>query len=107
MTGRSAPSPPASGPGPAANPVVACPLSASEILVVDEIGLPMAGVAVILRPASGGSFNTTTGADGKICLNLPPGSNVEVELASMHEAKAGESTSGASGQHFAAGGTGP
>jgi hypothetical protein len=87
--------------------VAACALSASEILIVDEIGLPLANVSVNVRPSGGGMFSTMTGADGRICLNLPPGTNVEVEVPETHEGRAGDSVSTPSGQHFAAGGTGP
>jgi hypothetical protein len=81
--------------------------SGSEILIVDELGLPVASSAVIVRPGGGGPLNMTTDGTGKIRLNVPPGTSVEVEIADIHETAAGDSTNTASGQHFKAGGTGP
>lgn len=104
--GCNIPAPPSST-APTTNPVTTCALSQSEILVVDEIGMPFGNTAVTLHMSSGSTFNMTTDANGKICLSLPPGTTCEVELANIHEARAGDSTSTPSGQHFAAGGTGP
>jgi hypothetical protein len=87
--------------------VVACPLATSELLFVDEIGLPLAGLAVTLRFASGAVISTTTDVDGKVGLNVAPGTTGEAELVQMHEGASGDSTSTPSGRHFAAGGTGP
>jgi hypothetical protein len=86
--------------------VVTCPLGASAIQLIDELGLPMAGVTV--RVTAGGVTTTAT-ADGSglVCLSHPPGTSVTVELADMHEGSAGESTVTSSGTHFRAGGTGP
>lgn len=110
MTGRSNPTPPSSGSGsgtPITNPIVACPLSQSEILLVDEIGLPFSNVSVTIRWSDGSMLSTTTGADGRICFSKPPGSGGEVTLTDTHEARQGDSTTTPSGQHFAANSTGP
>jgi hypothetical protein len=87
--------------------VAPCASAQSEILIVDEIGIPFRNAAVILRPATGGAHNMTTDGNGKICLSIPPGTACEVELANTHEASAGDSTTTTSGRHFATGGTGP
>jgi hypothetical protein len=102
----SGPSPPASA-VPVAAAVVACTASSSELLLLDEIGLPLGGQAVTVRLSGGVVLNTTTGADGRICLNVPAGTAAEVELAAVHEAGAGDATSTPSGHHFSLGGTGP
>jgi hypothetical protein len=78
----------------------------SEVLLVDEIGRPIASASVKLT--LGGVVSTvSTNADGKICFSSPPGTSIIVELASMHEAASGDSTKTPSGQHFKASGTGP
>lgn len=94
-------------PGPVAPVIIACLLNSSEVLVIDELGLPMANQAVTLTLADGSVHNGSTGADGKLCLSLPPGTPVTVEIANTHEARAGDSTTTPSGQHFLANGTGP
>ena len=109
MSCRCDPPNPSSGSGAASppSPIVSCPHSQSEILLLDEIGLPFRNTAVVLHLSSGGTFNTTTDGDGKICLNLPPGTTGEVELADIHEAASGDSTTTPSGNHFSLNGTGP
>lgn len=103
-SGSSASSAPAAA--PATSPVASCPHAASELLVVDELGLPYRSASVTVR-IGGGTFTSSTDANGKICLSLAPGTSFEIELAETHEGKAGDSTSTASGRHFSAGGTGP
>ena len=109
MSCRKDPPPPSSGSGAASppSPITSCPLSQSEILLLDEIGLPFRNAAVIIHLSSGGTLNTTTGADGEICLNLPPGTTGEVELVDTHEAASGDSTTTSYGNHFSLNGTGP
>lgn len=104
--GCSEPSPPASS-APVASPIRTCPLAQSEVLLVDEIGLPFSNTAVKIHMSSGGSFDATTDSNGKICLSSPPGTTGRIELVNTHEAETGDSTNTASGQHFSAGGTGP
>jgi len=113
--GSSTPAPPSSSSSstssappttPATNPVVACPHAGSELLLVDELGLPYKSVSVTIV-MGGGSHPGTTDATGKLCLSLPPGSSFDIELAETHEGGAGDSTSTGSGKHFSAGGTGP
>src|SRR5262245_5607216 len=79
----------------------------SEILVIDELGLPLAGVAVTVRPSSGSPINAGTDSSGKVCLNLPPGSSVQVDVGNIHETAPGDSITTPSGTHFRSGGTGP
>jgi len=101
---------PSSGNGglPPSSVIRTCPYAGgSEILIVDEIGLPLANTAVTVRPSSGGTLSATTDATGKICLSLPPGTSVQIEIANVHEATPGDSTTTSSGRHFAANGTGP
>ena len=104
--GAAKPSPPLAA-APVAPAVVACSLASSELMLLDEIGLPLAGLAVVIRLASGAVINATSAADGRICLNQPPGTAGQIELAGMHEGQQGDSSNTASGHHFAAGGTGP
>jgi hypothetical protein len=86
--------------------VVACAVSASEILLMDELGLPLGGVAVVLRIGAA-EIHTSTLGDGRLCLNMPPGTACSVELAQAHEAMPGQSTLTASGRHFTLNGPGP
>ena len=96
------------GGNPAGKPVQTCPYATgSEILIVDEIGLPLANTAVTVTPSGGAASSATTDATGKICLSLPPGTPVQVEIVNMHEANPGDSTTTGSGRHFATNGTGP
>jgi hypothetical protein len=89
-------------------PVSSCSSgAASEILIVDEIGLPLGNTSVKLQLSGGGVHNVTTDANGKICLTLPPGTSGQIEIDNIHEAAPGDSTTTGSGRHFAAGGTGP
>lgn len=82
-------------------------MAASEILVVDELGLPIVSSTVTLILSTGAVHNVTTDATGKVCLSLPPGTTGQFELANIHEAATGDSTTTPSGHHFAAGGSGP
>jgi hypothetical protein len=107
MSCRSDPPSPASGPSSLSSPIASCPLSQSEIILLDEIGLPFRNAAVVIHITGQGPLNTTTDGDGKICLNLPPGTVGEVELAAVHETASGDATTTASGTHFALNGTGP
>ena len=100
----SCPSPPSSS--SAGNPVAPCANSNSEILVLDEIGLPFANTRVNIT-VSGRAHTATTDAQGKICLRLAPGTAVRVELSNTHESRSGDSTTTPSGRHFSAGGRGP
>jgi|APLak6261659120_1056016.scaffolds.fasta_scaffold11428_1 hypothetical protein len=96
------------GANPANSPVQACPYAnGSEILIINEIGLPLVNTPVTVRISGGNATNATTDSNGKICLNVPPGTSVQVEIANVHEITPGESTSTGSGRHFAANGTGP
>ena len=102
--GTNSPSDGGSPPGA----VQACPYaSGSEILVVDELGLAVAGTAVVVTPSGGAAMNATTDATGKMCFSFPPGTSFQVQIADTHEAAAGDSVTTASGRHFQAGGTGP
>jgi hypothetical protein len=74
---------------------------------MDELGLPLSGMAVTLRLSTGAVLNSNVGADGKICLSVPPGTVVEVELALGHEVRGGEATTTPSGTHFSFNGIGP
>lgn len=110
MTNASNPVLPSSTPGASTPPgaVQACPYAAgSEILIIDEIGLPLANTAVTLWPSGGGTLSATTDASGKVCLSLPPGTSIQVEVAQVHEVAPGDSTTTSSGRHFAANGAGP
>ena len=80
---------------------------ASEIIIVDEIGLPLANTSVTVESSVGNTFTLTTDNLGKIFLTLPPGSSFQIEAANIHEAASGDSTKTGSGQHFATNGTGP
>lgn len=86
--------------------VAACDTAASAIMLVDELGIPLANQAVVLHLSSG-PLPTNADANGIICLNLPPGTKGKVSVDNIHEGKQGESTSTSSGQHFKAKGTGP
>ena len=100
---------PASGSGaakPPASVIASCPLAASGVLVIDEIGLPIANTSVTVWIGAN-SFSTTTDSNGEICLDLPPGTAGRIEVTDFHEAATGDSTKTSSGRHFAAGGTGP
>jgi hypothetical protein len=78
----------------------------SAILLIDELGVPMAGAMV--KVTVGATTGTTTlDASGMVCLKAPPGTSVTVELVDSHEGSAGESTTTPSGKHFKAGGSGP
>ena len=109
-TGTSSPAAPSSSPAAAA-PVLGGPVAcggvlASAILLIDELGIPLAGASV--KVTVGGVTSTTTAdGSGTVCFNVPPGTSVTVEHVDMHEARPGESTTTPSGHHFLAGGTGP
>lgn len=80
--------------------------SASAILLIDELGLPLVNVSV--RVTIGGVSSTmTSDGSGNLCFTQPPGTMVQVQLADMHEAQPGESTTDSSGHHFRANGNGP
>ena len=106
LPGCSRSSPPAST-SPAAPVMVACGSASSEVQVIDEIGLPFANQAVTVTLPDSRTANGSTLADGRICLSVPPGSNVRVALAETHEAGPGDSTTTPSGHHFTTNGTGP
>ena len=78
----------------------------SGILLIDELGIPIASTAVRLT-IGGVVSNTSSDGNGYLLFTHPPGTSVTVELADMHEARAGDSTNTPSGQHFRANGTGP
>lgn len=107
MTCRSDPPAPSSGSSGIASIITTCALSQSEILVLDEIGLPFRNAPVIIHLTGRAPINTTTDANGKVCFTLPPGTAGEVELVNVHESAVGDSTSTASGRHFALNGIGP
>jgi len=106
VTGCTNPTSPTSS-SSATSVIGTCSTALSEILVVDEIGLPFGNQAVTLTVPSGDTVNTTTLADGRICLDLPPGTTIVVHLVETHEGRSGDSTTTPSGRHFLAGGTGP
>lgn len=100
--------PAASGGGAPPAAVQSCPYAAgSEILIVDELGLPLRNTSVTLTETGGASHSATTDAAGKICLSLTPGTVIQIEVANVHEIAVGDSTTTSSGQHFAAGSAGP
>lgn len=78
----------------------------SAILLIDEIGLPMASESVEVTIGATTS-SMTTDASGTLCFTEPPGTSVTIKTGDAQEAKSGESTSTPSGHHFKAGGTGP
>src|SRR5260370_875003 len=109
-SGTSSPPVPSSTPAAAA-PALGGPVSCgavhnSAILLIDELGIPMAGASVSVT-VGGVTSSTTADGSGIVCFSVPPGTNVSVQLVDMHEARAGESTTTPSGHHFLAGGTGP
>jgi hypothetical protein len=102
--------PPSSGGGSSPGPGSArnnCPTTGSEILIVDEIGIPLASTTVTVQPSGQSPFSTTTDGTGKICLSSPPGTSVQIQVPNIHEAAPGDSTTTSSGRHFVTNGTGP
>jgi hypothetical protein len=78
----------------------------SSVVLIDEIGLPMAGITVDVTIGATTSPMTTDGS-GTLCFTSPPGTSVTIKTGDAQEAKAGDSTSTPSGHHFKADGTGP
>jgi hypothetical protein len=111
MSGATAtPSVPSGTPGaaaPAGGTTTSCSAAhQSAVQVVDELGMPIAGVTVNVT-IGGTSSTPSTDSSGTLCFSFPPGTSVQVALSPMHEAHAGDSTTTPSGHHFKAGGTGP
>ena len=71
------------------------------LLVIDELGDPLKNHDVKLKLASGRELQLTTDDQGKIWPELASGDAFTLILADFHEAKEGEKTQTASGQHFA------
>jgi hypothetical protein len=91
---------------PAAGAVGPCPLAQSSILIIDELGIPLANATV--QVTQGGATSPgTTDANGFLCFSSPPGTALQIQVDEIHEIGPGDSTSTASGQHFSANGTGP
>lgn len=109
QSGTSIPGRPGATPGataPAGGSTVACGSHASAILLIDELGRPMARAAV--RVTIGGTAaDMRADASGMICFSVSPGTGVQLELVEAHEAGPGESTTTSSGKHFRTSGTGP
>lgn len=108
--GCNPPTSPSSGSGPAAPAApgtAPCSTAQSAIQVVDELGIPLRNQPVKLTLSTGGVHYMTTDANGYVCLNLPPNTTGQVEVANTHEARQGDSTTTPSGQHFKTNGTGP
>ncbi len=105
---RGTTSPTSGNGGAPPSAVQTCPYAqGSEILIVDELGIPLVSTSVTLRPSGGSALSATTDLNGKVCLSLPPGTSVQVEIGNVHEAGPGDSTTTSSGRHFSTGGTGP
>lgn len=101
----SPPASPSSG-APVRFPTMGCSRSVSEILILDEIGLPLRGVAVKLTIA-GVERRLTTNGDGFLCLSDPVGTAGQVKVGAIHETRAGDATTTLSGAHFGCGASGP
>ncbi len=86
--------------------VTGCAHSGSEVLLMDELGEPLAGVAVQCDVGAGWA-GTTTDATGRICFADPPGLAVKIKAPELHEAAPGSGVTTASGKHIALGGTAP
>jgi hypothetical protein len=93
------------GAGPADGGAAACPGQTSVILI-DEIGLPLANTSVQVQLRGGDKQTLTTDANGMLCFN-GPATTGQVDVGNIHEATPGESTKTNSGQHFKAGQGGP
>ncbi len=91
---------------PVAGPVACGAAHSSAILLIDELGLPMAGATAQVTIGGAVSSMTADGS-GTLCFTVPPGTSVQVQLGDTQETQPGESTTTASGHHFLANGTGP
>jgi hypothetical protein len=77
------------------------------VVLMDELGRPMANVAVQVTIGGAPNMRNTNG-NGMIVFALTPaGTAVTLNLVDTHMAQVGESTSDASGQHFSLLGEGP
>ena len=79
----------------------------SEIVLIDELGQPLANVMIKVTSDDSTEIETDTDDDGRAVLSFAPGTACEVEIENVHEVEPGESTKTPSGQHFGAGKDGP
>jgi len=79
----------------------------TTLLVVDELGQPLASTRVRLLLADGRREDIQTDAKGLIRPRMPPGSSFELTVDDAQEIGGGDSAITTSGQHFAMGGDGP
>ena len=91
---------------PASSGVIPCPSAQSAILIVDELGLPLASTSLQVTVGATTS-GMTTDANGVLCFTDPPGTAVQIQIAASHQTAVGDSSVTSSGHHFAANGTGP
>ncbi len=84
-----------------------CPGSLSAIQLVDELGSPLANVTVRVLQTGATPQQMTTDGSGILCLNVPPGTTLDVEIPNIHEVRAGDSTTTGSGRHFRTASGGP
>jgi hypothetical protein len=89
------------------NPIGVCPGKQSAVILMDELGLPIANKSVQVRLGGGAPQSLTTDSNGRICFMDAPGTTIEITVTDTHESKAGESTTTPSGHHFRYQGTGP
>jgi hypothetical protein len=88
-------------------PVVNCAAGSSAVVLMDELGRPMANVAVQVT-INGATNPQNTDNHGMIVFAATPaGTAVVLRLVDTHMAQAGESTNDASGRHFRLLGDGP
>jgi hypothetical protein len=91
---------------PATGPTGPCAHAQSSILIVDELGLPLASTSVQVT-AGAATAGMTTDPNGFLCFSAPPGTAVRIEIADAHQMASGDSSTTSSGHHFLANGTGP
>lgn len=91
---------------PATGAVVPCPHAQGAILIVDELGLPLASTSLQVTVGATTSAMTTD-ANGFLCFADPPGTAVRIQIADAHQTAVGDSSVTSSGHHFVANGTGP
>src|SRR4051812_43293620 len=77
------------------------------LLIVDELGLPLANAKVRIVLADGTTENAVTAADGTVRPRVGEGDTFDVLIPDAHEGGVGDALETPSGKHFTTGGDGP
>jgi outer membrane protein OmpA-like peptidoglycan-associated protein len=78
-----------------------------EILLLDELGLPLPGVKVRVVIPDNDDLEVESNEEGKLCLDVPDDCAFDLVIDNVHEGGLRDSLKTESGQHFAADQDGP